>query len=167
MAWNFTFEVEGIPLFNRSFNRVQEHISDLRPVWDEVQTAFYRIENEQFKSEGARGGGGKWKRLSTTYAKRKAKLYPGMPILQATGRMYEALTSETADSAVVKTKDEFGIGTTLEYPHYHQKGTSKMPKRAPVDFGDQQKRDLQKSIQRGLLEIIKRDPTVRSTLNFD
>lgn len=163
----FTFEVEGKAQFDRAFNRVGAHIDDLREVWDEVQPAFYKIESEQFKSEGSRGGGGRWKALSPAYKKRKAILYPGKPILQASGRMYEALTSETGDSVTVKTKTEFGVGTTLPYARYHQKGGAKLPKRAPVDFSESQKRDLTKATQKGLLEILRRDPQVRSVVNFE
>ena len=167
MPWKFTFEVEGQQQVVRSFNRVTDHISDLRAVWDYVQPELYKIIDENFKSEGARGGSGKWKPLSPAYAKRKAKLYPGKPILQATGRMYAALTGVTGDSLVVKSKDEFAIGTSLEYPSYHQRGTNRMPKRPPVDLGETQKRDVQKAVQKGLLDLIKSDPTVRSGLNFD
>lgn len=166
MAWQFTFTVDGVPQVSRAFNRVTDHISDLREVWDEVQVEFYKIEEEQFKSEGAKGNG-KWKALTPAYAKRKAKLYPGKPILQATGRLYEAMTSETADSAVVKTKDEFGIGSTLPYMVYHHRGTSKMAKRPVVDFSTDQRRRIQKSVQKGLLEILRRDPAISSTLDFE
>lgn len=164
--WKFTFEVQGVPQFNRAFNRVTDHIEDLREVWDEVQPVFYKIEEEQFKSEGTKGGA-RWKTLSPAYAKRKAKLYPGKPILQASGRMYEALTGQSGDSRVIKTKTEFAVGTSLSYPMMHQTGGKKLPKRPPVNFGESQKREIQKATQKGLLEILRRDPAIRSTLDFE
>lgn len=166
MPVTLKIEIDGVPQFNRAFNRVQEHIEDLRPVWEEVEPAFYAIEEQQFKSEGSKGGGA-WKKLSPLYAKRKEKIYPGQPILQAKGTLYDSLTSKTANTTVIKEKQEFGIGTSLFYAMFHQRGTKKMPKRPPIDFGSDQKRDLGKAMQKGLLEILKRDPSVRSVVDFN
>lgn len=153
----FTFEVEGKAEFDRSFNRVRENISDLRPVWDRIERAFNRIEDEQFKSEGAKGRTGRWKPLSRRYAERKAVEFPGMPILQRSGRLYKALTGKSSDAVVVKTKEEFAIGTNLFYAAFHQTGTSKMPAREPISFSDDSRRTLTKEIQKGLLEIIRKE----------
>lgn len=156
----FTFEVEGKAEFDRSFNRVGEHVSDLRPVWNKIERTFHQIESEQFKSEGAKGRSGKWRPLTRNYAVYKAKKYPGMPVLQRSGRLYRSLTSNTGDSILIKTKDEFGIGTTLFYATFHQTGTKNMPAREPISFSDAQRTTLTKEIQKGLLEIIKSDRAI-------
>jgi hypothetical protein len=72
MSWRFSFEVAGVKEFDRAFNRVGEHISDLRPVWDKIERTFYKIEREQFDSEGSHGRTGKWAAITRPYAKRKS-----------------------------------------------------------------------------------------------
>ena len=157
MAFNFTFEIEGVQQFNRAFNRIEGHIDDLRPVWDHVERVMFEIEDAQFKSEGSRGGLGKWQPLSRAYAAQKEKTHPGKPILERTGRLMRSLTGKTGDTLLVKEKDEFGFGTAVPYAPFHQRGGGKLPKRAVVDLSSSQKRDLQKGIQKGLLDILRRD----------
>jgi len=165
MAFRFTFELLGVPLFDRAFNRVSEHIRDLRPVWDHVEKVFYDIEEQQFRSEGARGNG-RWQALSPAYAKVKAKRYPGKPILQARGALYESLTRKTDNSVLQKDPEEFAIGTSLFYAQYHQTGGRKLPKRPPIDFSESQRRELTKGIQVGLLTLLRRDLEVSSVLHI-
>lgn len=156
----FTFVVEGQAQFDRSFNRVGKHVEDLRPVWDKIERVFYAIEDEQFKSEGAKGRSGKWKSLTRPYAKQKAQKYGVRPILQRSGDLYRSLTGKTSDTVLIKDKQEFGIGTRLFYAPFHQRGTSKMPAREPVSFADDQRTRMMKEIQKGLLEIIRKDPQI-------
>lgn len=163
----FSFEFGGKVQFDRAFNRVEKHIEDLRPVWDEVERVFYRIEREQFASEGAKGGGGKWKPLSRPYAERKAKTHPGRKILQREGNLRSSLIGNTADSVLRKEKQEFAIGTRLFYAPFHQDGTSKMPARPPIDLSDEQRTLMTKEIQKSLLKIIRADRTVSESINVD
>jgi phage gpG-like protein len=153
----FTFEIEGKAQFDRSFNRVEGHIKDLRPIWDRVERVFYRIEEEQFKSEGAKGRSGKWAKLSPEYAARKAIDYPGKLILERTGKLKSSLTSKTSDTVLIKEKQEFGFGSSLFYARFHQTGTKNMPARELFDFSDSQRTDITKEIQKGLLSYIKAD----------
>jgi phage gpG-like protein len=157
----FTFEIDGIKEFDRSFNRVEEHIKDLRPVWDAVERTFYDIEKEQFASEGSAGRGGKWKALSPAYLKRKEKQYPGTKILERTGKMRDALTQKTGDTVLVKTPDEFGIGTSLPYAGYHQRGGKRLPKREIVSFSDDNRRTMQKAMQKEFLTIMRKDGQIK------
>lgn len=157
----FTFEFLGKAEFDRSFNRVEKHIEDLRPVWDKVEKMMYQIESEQFKSEGAKGRTGKWKELTKDYAKRKAIEYPGTTILVRTGKLESSLTSKTNETVLIKEKQEFGFGTKLFYAVYHQTGTKKMPARPPISFADDQRTRLTKEIQKGLLEIMKSDSQIK------
>ena len=159
MAFRFSFEVSGVQQFNRSFSRIEGHIEDLRPVWNIIDRVLFDIEDKQFKSEGAAGSGGKWKKLSRGYAKQKEKTHPGMPILQRTGRLMKSLTGKTGDTILIKDKDEFAFGTSVEYAGDHQRGKGILPQRAVIDFSESQKTELQKGIQRGLIDIIRKDVT--------
>jgi phage gpG-like protein len=151
------FEILGSVEFDRAFNRVEKEISDLRPLWDAAEREFHRISREQFASEGAAGRGGKWPELSPAYKKRKLKRFPGRKILQASGRMRGSLVGKTGDTVVVKEPKEFGIGTTLKYPIYHQKGTNRMPARPPVNFSETQRVSLMKALQKELIKMIRAD----------
>lgn len=163
----FTFEIANQVQFDRAFNRVGEHIKDLRPVWPAVERKFYQIESEQFKSEGAKGRSGKWAPLERKYAKQKAQRHGVQPILRATGRLEQSLTGNTSDSILIKENQEFGIGTNLFYADYHQTGTSKMPQREVISFSDNTRTDLTKEIQKELLKIIKADRTVTQSINVE
>lgn len=154
---NIRFEVEGEVLLNRSFQRVGDHLDDLRPVWETVQRDFWKIEESQFKSQGVKGAGGAWQALSRPYAKQKAQRHGAKTILRATDRLYGSLTSQTGDTLLFKEKQEFGIGTSVPYAKFHQTGGGKLPKRAVIDFSESQKRDLSKAIQRDILTAMKRD----------
>jgi phage gpG-like protein len=156
----FTWEVEGVKILDRSFARIGEHLSDLTPVWDNVQREFWKIEDTQFKSENAKGASGTWKPLTRPYAKRKAQRYGVKTILRASDRLYGSLTGQTGDTVLIKDKMEFTIGTSLPYARYHQTGTGKMPKRPVIDFSEGQKRDLSKGIQRDILAVMRRDPGI-------
>ena len=136
----------------------------MRPVWDEVARELWDIEKQQFASEGGAGASGKWPELTLDYKAQKVKRYPGAKILQRTGAMYESLTGQTGDTVLIKEKQSFAIGSSLKYPPFHQRGDGNLPQRAVIDFSEEQKRKLQKGIQRGLLEIIKRDPSINSVL---
>jgi phage gpG-like protein len=163
----FTFEFSGQVQFDRAFNRIEQHIEDLRPVWDEVERAFYKIEEEQFASEGAKGRSGKWKELSSPYKEIKAKTHPGMPILQRSGKLQRSLTGNTSDSVLRKEKQEFAIGTKLFYAPFHMEGTKNMPAREPISLSDTQRTFLTKEIQKSLLAIIKKDRQVTGVVDVD
>lgn len=150
-----TWTVEGVDILNRSFARMGENLSDLRPIWDSVQDEFWKVENENFKSENARGSSGTWKPLSRPYAKRKAQRYGVKTILRASDALYKSLTEKTGDTVLLKDKQEFGIGTSLEYARYHQRGGKKLPKRPVIDFSEAQKTQLAKGMQRDILKVMR------------
>lgn len=152
----FSIIVDGIPQFDRAFNRVSETVNDLTPVWKAIEREFHKIEREQFDSEGARGASGKWKPLKPKYQKIKARNYPGKRILERTGKLRRSLTGETADTVSNIRSDNAEFGTSLPYALAHQRGSGRLPKREVISFSDAQKRRMMKGIQRELLMLIKR-----------
>ena len=152
----FRVEVLGEEVFNRAFNRI-DSLSDLRPVFPPLIDEFYRIEQEQFDSEGA-AGGQRWQKLSDNYVPRKEKQFGSLPILQATGDLMASLTDFEAPDVVLRiTPDELGIGTNVPYAIYHQSRRSrkKLPRRPLVNFSEAQKRRMQKAVQLGLVQFIR------------
>lgn len=152
----FRGDIEGVEVFNRAFNRVEQIISDFRPLWPAVAGEIYAINQEQFDSEGARGASGKWAALSPAYARYKAKAFPGQPILQAEGHMVASLTDpEAPDAVYLPGKDELAIGTRDPKARAHHLGLGHLPARPIFAFSEPQRRRIQKAIQQGLVEFTR------------
>lgn len=153
---HFRAEVDGIEVLNRAFNRVEQHISDFRPLWPNVAGEIYAINQEQFDSEGGAGASGKWAALSPAYKQWKEIHYPGQPILRLTNALFESLTDPEAPDAVYQPRqDELVIGTRVPYATAHQRGLGHLPARPIFSFSEQQKRRIQKAIQAGLVQFTR------------
>lgn len=155
---SFRVEVDGVETLNRSFNRIEEFISDFRSVWPAVTEEFYKIQFEQFDSEGSRGQSGKWTPLSPAYAKYKTKAFPGQPILQATGALFGSITDPDAlDAIFLPEKNQLTIGTKVPYAAAHQRGSRRgLPARPVISMNESSKRRIQKAIQRELVAFTRR-----------
>lgn len=158
-----TVELEGLPELLAQFRGVEVGMLDFRTLgtWDWVQSEFYKVEKAQFASEGAAGAGGKWTALNPAYAARKEKKWGPVPILQASGRLYRSMTSANADGVVEKRPLELILGSRVKYGGYHQKGTSRMAKRPPIDFTPEQETQLMKPIQTHLKQIVSQAKLIR------
>lgn len=153
----FSGSIEGVEVLNRAFNRVEEYISDFRPIWPDVAGEIYAINAEQFDSEGAAGRSGKWAALSPAYSQYKAVAFPGQPILQAEGTMVASLTDPEAPDAIYRPgKDELVIGTKDPKARAHHLGLGDLPARPIFSFSEQSKRRIQKAIQRNMVEFTRR-----------
>lgn len=149
--------VDGEDQFNRVFSRMDANFDDLTPIWGDLRDEFWRIEKEQFDSEGGKGASGRWKSLSSRYNKQKIKRYgSGKKILEASGDLVSSLTGNNPGSYYRTTKKEFAIGTTLPYSVYHQRGSGNLPKREPISISDAQKRSMMKVIQKSLISELRR-----------
>lgn len=152
----FRAEIDGVEVLNRGFNRVEQAISDFRPIWPAVAVEVYSINRQQFDSEGAAGASGKFAALSPSYKRWKEKNYPGQPILRLTNALFESLTDpEALDAVFEPLPNELVIGTRVPYAVAHQRGRG-VPARPPFSFTEPQKRRIQKAIQRGLVQFTRR-----------
>lgn len=120
-------------------------LSDLRPFWPIMKrlvTGAGGWWSRQFDTEGSFAGH-EWAALSPRYEAIKATVFPGKPILQATGGLRHAASDpkvEYTPRSMILTIDdsneEHGIarqaGPVLQYL---QDGTDHMPAR-PLVFGD-------------------------------
>jgi phage gpG-like protein len=154
----FTIVVEGQEQLLASFAEVQEGVLDLRKLgaWKQVASTFRKIEKEIFDSEGSAGAGGKWRPLSTKYAIRKQRKYGQMPILQASGKFYRAMTGSTGDSIFEESPQEMAIGTSLPYAKYHQskEARKKLPRRPMLDFTREQQQRITDPLEQKLRQLI-------------
>lgn len=98
---------------------------DLRRVVDDLDDEFHAINRETFADAN-------WTPLDADYARRKARQFPSQPILRATDRMFNALTSETGESVKRSTETEVVLGATGEAGQraaWHQIGAGRLPAR--------------------------------------
>lgn len=147
----FTGTVDGVTTLNRGFNRIEGFISDFRPIWPAVADEFYAIEREQFESEGAAGASGKWAALSPAYKRWKERNHPGQLIMRLENPLFESLTDPEALDAIFRpSADELVMGSKL--PYARRQHTT----RPLISMTEQQKRRIQKAIQRGLVEFTRR-----------
>jgi phage gpG-like protein len=144
----FDFNFYGEDQVTRTLLRYQERVLDARPAFDEIINQLQRAETQQFASEGDYGSAG-WAPLSPAYAAAKARHYPGKPILERSGRLVASLTQPVGGDAVRVSEPALMIfGTSVPYAKYHQKGTTKMPRRRPVELPESVRADLVKTLQR-------------------
>ena len=144
----FQISVAGADVLDRSFNRIVRKIEDLSDIWPEVATAFFEIEQDQFRS----GGHGRWPELSPKYEERKAKTHNFSPLMRKSDALYRALTVKGSDHQVYEaTKDSLTVGTDLPYARAHMKPYRKRPARPPIDLREEDKRKLVKAMQKPLV----------------
>jgi phage gpG-like protein len=88
-----------------------------------------RANAENFTSGGLPVGG--WSPLKPKYSAWKAVRFPGMPLMQQTGRLFRDLSSlNGSPNEINPTNATFG--TRIEYAKFHQYGTTRMAKRQIV-----------------------------------
>lgn len=161
MPARITLVVDNKVQFDRIFTRIDERFNNLTPIWGDVKRAFWRYEKEQFKTEGAAGRSGAWQKLSNRYVVQKIERYggkgfAGSGILVASGRLKKSLTGETSDLIYQTSSKEFAIGSSVPYGKYHQRGGGRLPKRELISLSDNQKRRLQKTIQKALVREMRK-----------
>lgn len=153
---NFSASVDGVPVLDRSFSRIDHYISDLRSVWPAVADEFYAMEVEQFASEGASGASGQWAGLSNAYAIFKAREFPGATILQATGGMLASLTDREAPDAIyISEPHQLTLGSKDPKAIAHHRGLGNLPARPVISPSEARKRLMQKAIQRQLVRFTR------------
>jgi len=111
-------------------SRFMDDISDFRKFFTERLEPIMRAHfSEVFATEGEAGKAGAWQPLTDAYAKRKAKKYPGKPILVATGELKSFMTDENRFVSQA-SETEYTVYTP-KIGIYHQRGTKdgKLPAR--------------------------------------
>jgi phage gpG-like protein len=117
---------------------------------------FESAEKRQFSAEGAGPSSGHWAALSAAYAKWKAKKYPGKPVLERSGKLRKALTSNGPNAVRDYSASMMNFGTTdVEYASFHQMGTPFMPARPPFDFDAQFEKEMRQAAQLGLIDAVR------------
>jgi len=154
---NLTITIDGAKELGDDFEYVRRGLVDFRQLgtWKAVASNFRKIEKQAFDSEGGTTKSGKWKALKPKYAAAKLKRWGPVPILTASGDLYRSLTQEGAKDAIYQeTAQELVIGTSDKKAGYHQSGTSRMPKRSPIDFTPEQEKEMVQPVYDKLKQLI-------------
>jgi phage gpG-like protein len=116
---NATFTFAGgreIELF-----RWAQNIDNARPAFEAIADHQQTIWKKQFAQEGGYTNRSRWSPLSPRYAAWKQRHYPGKPILQLTGALFNSLTRRPFGVEEI-TAHTMVIGTDVPYAKYHQVG---------------------------------------------
>jgi len=153
--FGISLKIEGMEQafadLDRFMSKVDKPFLDRQLVTD-LQREFFKAEKKQFATEGGFGSAG-WPKLSPEYRKWKRKHYPGKKILELKGRLKRSLTTSMGDSIlqVERSGRRLTMGSTDPKAKYHQHGTSKMPKRPPIDTPKEQNVAYHKIVQRRIV----------------
>jgi phage gpG-like protein len=135
-------EIAGEVAMDRGIARFADGLSDYRPLWPIIEDDYYAQEKDQFKSEGEEGGD-KWSALTPEYAGWKEAHFPGKPILQRTGDLYDSLTNPNSPNGVrIEERKSLTLGSRLPYAIFHQQGTAMMDARPEIQFTEALKRSI-------------------------
>ena len=132
MPLDFTFSTRST--VNSGTDALAEQAQDWRAVWPGISGCLAQAVGQQFEAEGGRGPHDRWAPLSDAYARRKQKLYPGRPLLQASGRLWQSLVGKTQDTAEEYESGKLRFGTRVAYAAYIQSGRGKVSQRMIFDL---------------------------------
>ena len=136
---HFKFEAFGKPAVSRGFGHPgMPKINDLKAAFERIEKDFYKIEKEQFHTEGARGGM-KWQPLTARtiaikdYLMRTRQAVSLRPLIR-TGRMWASLTQEGSISGKIRRIGplEMELGTSVFYAIKHHEGQEGLSKREVI-----------------------------------
>lgn len=140
-----TGHLEGVEIIQRRLDGLENRITDLTPAWPAVLRVFREITRKAFATEGA-STGSPWAQLKpSTVKQREREGFSGRhPILARTHTLERALTTEGGASVVVELPQYFAVAVDLDYFKYHQstKARTKLPRRAPINFTQDDKTQL-------------------------
>lgn len=134
--------IKGEAALNIVINRLSKLPDDMRPVFREIATDFYKSMAARFRNEGAYQGSPKWADLSPAYKRWKEKHFPGRRILHRTGALKKSFTEGEAGNVTHIGRRELVVGTSLKtlsgknLAMIHQLGRPNMPARPPVAFSN-------------------------------
>lgn len=124
----------------RIFENIAKKGTEFKTIFEKIADEFYESQEKVFGAEGAFEGRARWAELSPRYRAWKEKNYPGMPILQLTGKMKSSLVGSGAEGSVYEVSNkELTVGTNVPYAIFHQRGTRRMPQRKIIEVTDRQK----------------------------
>jgi phage gpG-like protein len=147
-----SFDGNGARPVSIMLERWQHNLGDATEAFKAMAFRQVTVVNKrQFREQGSVETG-KWSPLSPPYARFKARVRPGRPLLVFDGDLRTEMTVPGKGVYEIR-RDGFTVGTDISYATYHQNGTPNMPARPLI--GDARKSDTRqfgKILQRWIIE---------------
>lgn len=138
-----SLDVYGEEQIDRELLRFSSYVGDPSPAFHKIADDMRENIGHRFEAEGPG-----WAKLAmSTLA---AKAAAGLPaeILQATRKLMWSLTRKGGDHIEEIDDDSLRFGSADKKGRFHQKGTTKMPARRPIDFTEGDRRGFIRTLQR-------------------
>jgi len=145
MALALSFTVFGEKQLNRFFDDFALGITNFKIPFSNISKDFYATQKQVFQREGAIEGRKAWAPLSSKYAEWKGANFPSRKILELSGDLKKASTTQNAKGSVFKLTNtllEMGVNLNVggwNLAELHQFGTKNMPQRKVIDLTNKQK----------------------------
>lgn len=148
-AVTLDIDVEGLGIAD-GLTRFASLVQDFTPAWEKVGEDFKRTVNEQFTTEGGRGGT-RWKPLAPSTIRQKGA---GGSILVRTGALRSSVTGGPGYIKSISAR-RTTFGTSDRKAVFHQFGTSRMPARPIIVVTKEDKTRWRKEVQRWMVSVAR------------
>lgn len=117
----FEITMQGEKLVRTQFTRMANAADHSRPAFNNVVDYLFKINEQQFESQGRRGGGS-WRKLTTKWAQRKQRQGQDIRILHQSHTLRRSVTRRRARGQILEfTPTSVTLGTRLPYAGRHQR----------------------------------------------
>jgi phage gpG-like protein len=123
-----SFQGAGLEPFSRELRKYGDNLGDTTEAFEAMaQYQVGTVNKRQFDEQGS-AETGRWSPLSPPYARFKARVRPGRPLLVFDGDLRREMT--VPGKGVYEIGNgRMTVGTDLPHAKYHQNGTPTMPAR--------------------------------------
>lgn len=127
-----------------SVRRMERRMADFTPAWDRLKPHWIGLTRRVFDAQGLPH---RWRQLSERYRAWKARHFPGKTILRRTDRLYRSLTG--GPGMVWRSrKHSLQYGSKYFTFVFHQRGTSRLPRRQMIVLTQQLKHTISRLVLR-------------------
>ena len=164
MALTLQLNIDGKENVVRMMDKITLLSSvDMEQFFYVIKDWFFDSQKKIFKTEGQYLNG-QWKALSPDYAEWKQENYPNQPILQMTGALYNAMTSDGGNTTTTIGRKDMKIEVSdIVYLRTHDRGRKQgkgeIPQRQFLGTNPVMLVDLDKRMQKKLNELLKEQLT--------
>lgn len=139
--------IYGDTLVSRKLDRVATDAVRARPAFRAIADDMRGYEQRLFDTQGSSGGAPWALDMPSTLASKAARgLDPR--VLHATKALRRSLTNKSDPMHEEVATDAFLVfGSSVDYGHFHQRGTHKMPRRRSLQLTEPQRRAIVKRLQ--------------------
>lgn len=145
-AQGITYQINGDEAVEHKLLGIAARGTNFEPVLTLIAGQMREAEAKRFDE-----GQGNWPPLADSTKAYKARHDLDPRILHATEAMRRSFTEESGDHVEMITQDELHFGSSDPKARFHQDGTSRMPQRRVMDFGEGEFRGWTREIQRYLV----------------